>query len=497
MIFIYRQEVLVLEQKQVRKYPLSSHRLIGLVGLLLFLVSPVSAWAASDQKKSATPAPTKRRQSPPAARKKDTKPIPLLPKKKQKEGLWTRFQKGVGEYVPSPIKEGWQGAKERWKRATELYEAMKKFAGWDEATLRKQRIAAAKRRRLEQLRSLDQKAEQRALQSLQMEVWKRACHHGSARACREWYQKDPTSVFPVLLLRDLLWRRKRWKQLMPICEALRKRYTKDISHHMCVVDGLRAQGQYKEAAKLLTELTKSHPLHGLVWLRLGRLSLRERRWKEAAAACLRATKRMPRDTKAFVCLGKALLGQKQRKASREAFTKACTGGHIDACRQVRDMRPGGLTGAWVWSKMNTRINSLRVARATRENSCRVGLRRACRGWASLLRKQAELLKLYKRPWEAEWKLRKGATLAPYDDAAWKALGLHLLKKKSWFEGCQAIKSSIKINSQQPKLWAFAGKCYERETLAGRAKAKQAFSKACALGHNRACLKINFGKPSSP
>lgn len=457
---------------------------------MVCLLVPALAWAAPDKPPERRP-PERRKAAPPS------RPTPLLPDKtKPKQGVWKRLKKGVGDLVPKPVKKGWDNASKKWKQARDLYEAMKKFAGWDEKTLRKNRIAAKKRAVLERWQRADERAEKKVLAAVRLLLWKRACQSGSARACRGWLNVAPKHPLALRRLRDILWRRKQWKQLAPLCARLQRSKQPSFSTKLCHAQATLGQKKRKQAQKMFVALSKAHPERGVVWLTLCRESVQDGRVKEAKQACQKAAERMPKDAETHLFFGKMWELAKAPKQATKAYAIACDGGLLEACRRIRDMRPKGIAGAWTWSRMNTRINALRVSRATRQNSCYVGIQRACRGIAEGHRTRAKQLLLYLRPLEAEWQLRKSVEVAPFDYRAWRAVALHLLKRKQWWEGCIYVKGSLKRKVQQPLLWRYAGMCEERDAKSINARVKEAYTKACALGDNRACLKINFGKPKN-
>lgn len=478
----------------------------ALFGLLLCGSGvPSHAQATPQDKKKTSNSKTKATAKKPAKKKersqptgRSKKPLPVLPPSapRKRVTVWGRLKKGMGKMVPKPVQQGWKNAQNKWQQTKDLYQAMKKLAGWDEATLKKKRVAEKKRLRLERWERADESAEKRILSSVRLLLWQRACQSGSSRACRKWIKVQPQAMRAFLLLRDIEWRRRRWTRVLPLCQALTKHFPKNFEHQICYANALHALGKKKKAYLLYKTLGKTFPHYGILWLTLGRIELRNKRWKQAERYCAKAVQHMPKDYEANVCLGRALELQKKLKEARKVYALACDAGDIFACQRVRDLRPSGLSGAWIWSKMNTRINAMRVARATRQNSCFIGVKRACRSEALLLRSRAQLLKKYARTREAEWLLRKSTQIASFDAETWKALGLHLLEKKQWFEGCYTIERSLQIDEKQASLWYQLGLCRARASKRAVQSTRAAYTKACALGVNKACLKIHFGRPPS-
>ncbi len=457
-------------------------------GLGIFLWScfgwntPVMASGNADKRVTGEVSPAVRSEKAPARKKQKRTP-----------SLWQRFKNGVASLIPESIKRGWRKTAKKWNQTVAVYRAVRNLMMGDKKT--RQRAARVRHKRAVRRRwkQADRAIERQALRGLQLVLWRKACRAGSARSCQRWSKRYPKLNEPLLQLRDILRHRKQWKPLLLVCRVLYQRMPHVLENQLYMADALQAMGKRRDALTLYRNLSLRFSESGVVWLDWGRLLLQKKNWKQAQAACLRATQRMPRDPAAWRCLGDSQ-AKFQKKQARIAYEKACSLGDNRACHGVLHVLPRSRWSRWwAWSRIRSKLVGRAVARGSVRGSCSLGMGVACRSVARSYLRKAKKLQQYQRNSEALWWLRRATRFAPKQPKVWRALGLLLMTYRPSPEACQALRHSLRLKPRQFDLWLKLGSCYQLTARRGLQQARGAYLKACqpntpGSGKPEACRK---------
>jgi len=224
---------------------------------------------------------------------------------------------GVGDAVPTPVRETWQRTKRNWERTTAVIEAMRKLVGEDDKEKQKRLAREKKQATLDQWSTEDQTIETKIRQKLELTIHQQACVGGSANACLAWAKVQPKEVTPWRQIRDIWSRRNRWDKLYPICGILRQRQDQQLEDHLCFAQSLHALNLQQEANQLYAELLTKHPKNPSLLLDAGRHALAQLDFALALQRCSALTLILPNEPDAWMCLAQTQEAIRNAYAARE------------------------------------------------------------------------------------------------------------------------------------------------------------------------------------